>query len=593
MAEPDRFSVPSFGMTVTSLALQMPSTVSEIFTLLGFFAESLEIGDALTSLRYDMARIQERLASWIVASGLSRGEPDYEVQMRSDLIIATFAEIKKLVTAFDSTVNQYGITFNEPVQENKHVSWTRFNESQVQQELRKQAALSNELAARNPALNFRRYIFTAKDKFMLEKTLDRLWDLVSYLHSILPSRLRIAQEGLLRDDELEKVRMVRYENVDELCKLADNARAFGDMDLAASALGAASEKRAKEKEKAKRRKLYQNSDESPFEYDLKGEIKNIKPVGAAFDMAELWADGKLEHRVIIEKRIWETMDFSDPVQKSTALLVRLAMDTLCDILSERVASKPSDLCTLPALGHVIDEKEKAFKLVFALPPTADKVDTLYDLLDWKKFPKLRPGVEERLKLALKLCKCLLRVHEMGWLHKGISSQSILFVRDEMGRTSIEQPLLCAFKHARPDSENEISAEYMLHGKERADLYHHALFEGGRSSLGEYQKSFDTYALGIVLTEIGHWALIGDRDYNRFVAKDKMLNPREFRYLLGKEPTDPDAHKSPVLGLDFRLGEKYRRAVWSCLWQNFDTSSGLVDFRNSVVKVLEEAVSGVL
>ena len=118
--------------------------------------------------------------------------------------------------------------------------------------------------------------------------------------------------------------------------------------------------------------------------------------------------------------------------------------------------------TLKCRGWYEDDVNDQFYLVFELPVrTVDgqspSVQSLYDLVG----STFKPSVTARIQLARSLAISLSRVHENGWYHKGIRSDSVVFIQPHSGVSrTLESPRLAGFDFARKDSPNEYSEKPM-------------------------------------------------------------------------------------------------------------------------------------
>lgn len=164
-------------------------------------------------------------------------------------------------------------------------------------------------------------------------------------------------------------------------------------------------------------------------------------------------------------------------------------------------------------GGVEDEEEDILNMRLGLVferPLDDGLHTslppvsLRDLLRSAR----KPRVTDRVKLAHAISNCLLYLHAVNWLHKGLRSHNIIFFRTTDGQVDYAKPYLSGFDFSRPARADEMTdipgpgddAEY--------NLYRHPLAQSTNPEERErFKKSFDIYSLGVLLVEIAHWASV--------------------------------------------------------------------------------------
>lgn len=165
-----------------------------------------------------------------------------------------------------------------------------------------------------------------------------------------------------------------------------------------------------------------------------------------------------------------------------------------------------------------------------------------------------PSLTQRFALAVALAESMERLHAVNWLHKGFRSSNILFFNNSVDKTpcggqlrewkglALDQPIISGFEYARP-ADQPLWTE-MSHSPIH-DLYRHpeVQADSGRNSLEErtemFKKTYDIYALGIVLLEIAFWTpihVILGVDMENCALKDTMIARRrlmnEPRFLQG-------------------------------------------------------------
>jgi hypothetical protein len=198
---------------------------------------------------------------------------------------------------------------------------------------------------------------------------------------------------------------------------------------------------------------------------------------------------------------------------------------------------------------LIFERPSDDKLHMSLPPVS-----LRELL---QDPKIRkPRVTERVRLAHALSNCLLYLHAVHWLHKGLRSHNVLFFRTRDGHVDYRQPFLSGFDFSRPGGSDEMTdapgddAEH--------DLYRHPNAQSNRRRDRERsKKSFDIYSLGVILVELAHWQPVEDVlriDIRRARGRPDVV--RGIREALLKED------RVAAVGAD--MGERFEDATRKCL-----------------------------
>lgn len=213
-------------------------------------------------------------------------------------------------------------------------------------------------------------------------------------------------------------------------------------------------------------------------------------------------------------------------------------------------SQESEAWNMQRLGLVFERPNDA-ALDPGLPPVS-----LRELLGDKSIK--RPRVTERVKVAHALSNCLLYLHAVNWLHKGIRSHNILFWRfAKSGEVDYARPVLSGFDFARPSGSDEMTEIPSAEDVEQ-DLYRHPLTQQSSSGMRERSnKSFDIYSLGVVLVELAHWRTIdGILDID---LKKRSINTEKARQVRGRLL---DLERLSELGAN--MGEKFEEATRKCL-----------------------------
>ena len=195
----------------------------------------------------------------------------------------------------------------------------------------------------------------------------------------------------------------------------------------------------------------------------------------------------------------------------------------------------------------------------------------------------QPTLGERFKLCHTLALALSTFHVVGWLHKSLRSDVILFFKGRdpsaVHSPSIIAPFIFGFEYSRPVAK--ITSGYYDDITER-NIYRHPLRQGKPQA--SFKRVHDIYALGVVLLEIGLWTpaitLVGKLS-QQGKPEDIMK-----RLLWHAE-----------VNLPVKVGEKFRDATIRCLSSSFNVEKDDDDetvlqqaFAKHVVDVLGNAAA---
>lgn len=218
------------------------------------------------------------------------------------------------------------------------------------------------------------------------------------------------------------------------------------------------------------------------------------------------------------KRTWvEWKDYDTADQASNSLTKADIVDRvrkLAALLNH--SPKPQAFRTPHCLGFFdkadpsvpeedVDVLDRRLGLVFERPSDDYLHDTLppVSLRDVLHERVRKPRLTERVKLARALSNCLLYLHTVNWLHKGLRSHNVLFFRDAKGGIDYGKPYLSGFDYSRPGGKDEMTDVPSLDVEH--DLYRHPSAQSNRHKERERsKKSFDIYSLGVIFVELAHW-----------------------------------------------------------------------------------------
>lgn len=223
------------------------------------------------------------------------------------------------------------------------------------------------------------------------------------------------------------------------------------------------------------------------------------------------------------------------------------------------------------IGFVF-EKPKDEDISPETPPVS-----LFDLIN----SSAKPRVTERIHVAHAVANCLLYLHSVNWLHKGLRSHNIVFfpvtTKSKHGvrkRIDYSKPYLSGFDFARParaDEQTEIPGDNGAY-----NLYRHPHTQGhGFGPRESFRKSFDIYSLGVVMVELAHWETI-DKVLELEIEKGgRMRAMTRIKEML------LDEDRMQAVGAN--LGEMYETATKKCIAGGVELGIGeMEDERNDTV-----------
>ncbi|KAG4437171.1 hypothetical protein IFR05_007327 [Cadophora sp. M221] len=210
--------------------------------------------------------------------------------------------------------------------------------------------------------------------------------------------------------------------------------------------------------------------------------------------------------------------------------------------------------------------------------------TLEEMIKGDPFPKVEAALNERLKLAHKLAEAVFFLHAAGFLHKNITSSSVVALRrseyhsDDI-EPDIDDSYLMGFDLIRgteaiTTKEGTIDTYEIQRSIWEFDIFQHPDRLQGESS-PRYIKTYDVYSLGVVLLEVGFWEPLG-RIVSDLRTDDPLSWARELLEVI------------PQIGA--RAGEKYQNLVAWCLGLEGDHIVKDSEFVREVLDPLEDIVN---
>ncbi|RYP23250.1 hypothetical protein DL765_001159 [Monosporascus sp. GIB2] len=261
-------------------------------------------------------------------------------------------------------------------------------------------------------------------------------------------------------------------------------------------------------------------------------------------------------------------------------VARTLFDRMVHILGEQ--NRPAaNFRALRCRGFYHDMSHRYFGVVYdypSTPPGKTAVFQLAELIDREPDVVSSPrdlviALDDRYRLAYDLAAAIYAFHQVGWLHKHISSYNILFFReddqDKQGgdapsttsnyapftRLSLASPYMIGFSHARPNEAGQYSNRTSASAGDVATRtlrnYQHPdyLGDGRDERRSPYRSAYDYYSLGLVLLEIGYWRPLRD-----LIQTDESDRAKRAKHLRARR----------VPGLAAHMGDTYMAAVAACL-----------------------------
>lgn len=254
---------------------------------------------------------------------------------------------------------------------------------------------------------------------------------------------------------------------------------------------------------------------------------------------------------------WKAYNTSYDRQLETHVPLPKHLKRVKELVSLLQSDKPRQFCAPRCLGFFNDRDDTRdsdhnarFGLVFEKPDESATPVSLRQMI----FTGPKASLTDRISLAQKISTCVLYLHAVNWLHKGLRSDGVIFFPDS-NTARIKKPYITGYEYARPDKDGHTTttsvefADYLM-------LYVHPNYQGYEAK-GTYRKTFDIYSLGIILLEIAHWKRIEQiLDIDTHTAKPAQLKAVRERLL---EPGS-----GYLAFVRENVGDRYYTAVKSCI-----------------------------
>ncbi|KAI4164619.1 MAG: hypothetical protein LQ342_001593 [Letrouitia transgressa] len=214
---------------------------------------------------------------------------------------------------------------------------------------------------------------------------------------------------------------------------------------------------------------------------------------------------------------------------------------------------------LECLGYFHDEENWKFGFVYAYPPPPQDFSLesihFYSLNDFIRstdyndsatFALPHPLLGDIFRLVQGLVKATAALHEVGWLHKNISSHNVITFSSskDLLHKALTTSVLAGWDESRPEDSTITFGP----NEERAH-YQHPRYRLRKTG---FRRTYDYFSLGIVLLEIGLWVTVVELWRNHPECQPDV---EAFRKKL---------LTSYVPQIGERMGAFYRDAVSFCL-----------------------------
>ncbi|ROV86712.1 hypothetical protein VMCG_10949 [Cytospora schulzeri] len=309
-------------------------------------------------------------------------------------------------------------------------------------------------------------------------------------------------------------------------------------------------------------------------------------------ISEIEAIGDISSLPFKDKDRDQQIVFSGRTVSANVLPGTTDFETLSSEMGELAAALNSldattDLRLLKVEYYLYYPPSKQFLFAHIPPCRVDSMMTLQKLITHDSFPETETALDKCFKVAYKLAEAIFFLHTAGFLHKNISSSSVVIFRrfepPHSGAASpgtIDEAYLMGF-----DLIRGIEAKTYKEGASRGDsqestttwtfdIYQHPDRLRGQISQ-RYSRTYDVYSLGVLLLELGLWkplfTVLGQLDKG---------DPSSW--------TNELSRNVPNLGP--RVGGKYQRIVEWCLSLSGDQGVREIDFTQEVLDPLEDMMN---
>lgn len=580
-------SATSLALGAVSLSFQLLSGCIKGFQL---FQGASNLGKDALSIQCSLDWAEYKLITWAQETGLYEDELSCSPK-EQELVISTLAQIEHLFTDTEKLRKRYKLIWEKSDSSNAEAA--NFRASQLGDpasltpnvllanltsvESRKRYAQRAASVQRGNTLP-RRLIWATYDKNGMQELVKDLHGFIDYLVASLAIKTQLKMRTTLENLALRSIE--KSDEISELVLLAESLkgilRNFSPGEAAAIAISDVAET------KAIRLSLGVSDDgtaprlpTTPAESALgqtqtpSAQMKAISKENVTL-FARKFSQSESELAASFGTYDSERVYVESKVIKNKSQIARLKprIHNLSRLL---MSPRASAYRCLISKGVVEIIGKYKFAMIFALPPWVVSQSCSFTLMNALSGPNYFPSATVRKGLAQTLALAVLHLHSSGWLHKGIRSENVLFLRNAQpsqeelnGPEALREPYLMGYEYARYDDPQQFSESQSSLPK--LDIYRHPELLSGHPL--PYTRKHDVYALGLLLLELGMWqplsVLIKDlidvdsEDTEPDATKITAVND----YLLGN--SDAGKNRKILQRVKYHMGDGYAKVTEICL-----------------------------
>ncbi|KAL8735413.1 MAG: hypothetical protein Q9166_000959 [cf. Caloplaca sp. 2 TL-2023] len=251
--------------------------------------------------------------------------------------------------------------------------------------------------------------------------------------------------------------------------------------------------------------------------------------------------------------------------------------------SQHPEAVPS-LRVLPCIGYYIEPAESRYSFIYNIPSELrpEPVSLLTAIKAGEH--KYRSTIKHRLQLAYTLSLTIYQLHLVGWVHKSIRSENILFfpdvsapannvpgpdaapavpdaLLDRRTRERYLEPWLFGFEYSRVISQDSDLA--VTDTSIAKNIYRHP--DRWNAPTHRFGAIHDIYALGTVLLEIGLWRSLLTLSESGFARAAEAASSADIAAAMSvKEGVKAQLLQYAAKRLPFTMGRSYCEIVELCL-----------------------------